>query len=1214
MTTYELYINGILCDIDSGESITLRYQSPIFSELDSIQSNRSYNISLPLTVNNLRAAGHAQRVDIDSRVPYIKLPAALYMNGVPLFTKGYAVVTDISDTINVTLTWGNVDNFQPLFDNSLRDLGPQLEEPGADHIDWNESSRILDANTGNEYPGVAYWGVNFGAGLGNPKYIHPSVQVSTILEAIEKQHGITIDGKERLAYSPNLGPIVPLVGKNGDEVSNEAEALYGSPMFDGPNVVWYPESTAKSDPRGIKSTVWFTQDLSDVNCNNIHIKIVGLDGASEFRIGYGSTEDSMILRLQSVTTEGSVTILKEWTSTRKESISSTYFSNYYFDNIEEIINVEGVEGHLMLSGVTDVVTLPGSGASWEVSVWGDWDDIVFPTSFPVAANLPDMSQGDFILALMNMNGLFAYADKDDPDTIRLISIDDIQTKAMTGEIVDWSRKVILNDFNRVDMPDASEFTIDNLAQSNILDYDNDEDVKTETYGIIKVKNENIDKETELVTLPFSASENEETDGITCALVPIYELQSDGDVNYSECSDRILSGRGVITEGKVKCIGVFDPWMKFGGEKGLVETKYSSYRKVVSQIRLVTIRVRLTAIDLYNLDYSKPVYISQFGQLFAIYSVETGDDDICECQLLRLNVEKYYLKLNGRYSDATFDNIAASGDSITVDIDTNGTPYISNPSSAAGFSASISEDGKTCSITVPQISGTMIRTYSFTIALKELASVSRTVTISQLPATGYFLRIDGMDSDYTKSVTADEQTVVIPVSANGTVKVTRSVDAVVESATMAVDNTYISIKVRENTGSSSRSSVITLTLSEDESISRKITISQASAAASGYYLTFSGEDSYSKTVTGEEQTIVVPCETNGTLKYIDTVGSGIESYELSPSNDSVTINMRRNDTGVNRLTRLAIGIEESGTIQRLIEITQEPAESVEYYLRINNSDEDSYSKNVGDSKTFFNLPIDTNGTVKVMTEGIDYVEATVDTQNKWITFGISENNTTSSRICNILVTLEEDDSIRRYVYITQSAAPAVEYYLTFNGETSYSETISGDAQDVVIPCETNGTLRHIDTVGTGLSSYELSPDNTSVTLKMSQNSNIGNRTTRVSVGIAEDTSIQRLIEITQKPSASESYYLKLNGYTLNPSIPNIPSTGTSIDIEIDTNGTPYISDYSPIPGFSIEITGGNTLCSVVIPKNENANVQVYTFTVSLRESTLKRIVTITQNAK
>mgnify|MGYP001716757567 CR=1 FL=1 len=41
MTTYELYINDILCDLSSDEVVTLLYQSPIFSSLDSIQSNRS---------------------------------------------------------------------------------------------------------------------------------------------------------------------------------------------------------------------------------------------------------------------------------------------------------------------------------------------------------------------------------------------------------------------------------------------------------------------------------------------------------------------------------------------------------------------------------------------------------------------------------------------------------------------------------------------------------------------------------------------------------------------------------------------------------------------------------------------------------------------------------------------------------------------------------------------------------------------------------------------------------------------------------------------------------------------------------------------------------------------------------------------------------------------------------------------------------------------
>ena len=220
MTTYELYINDILCDLSSDEVVTLLYQSPIFSSLDSIQSNRSYNVALPPTPTNMQAIGQAARPDVDADAPYVRLPAALYQDGVPLFTQGFAVVTDIADTINVTLTWGNVDNFQPLFDNGLRDLGPQLEELEAERIDWNENTTILEGNTTNEYPGVAFWGVNFGMGLSKPKYLHPSVLVKTILSAIEKYIGMTFDGKERLAYSKNLGPIIPLVSKNGDEMEN----------------------------------------------------------------------------------------------------------------------------------------------------------------------------------------------------------------------------------------------------------------------------------------------------------------------------------------------------------------------------------------------------------------------------------------------------------------------------------------------------------------------------------------------------------------------------------------------------------------------------------------------------------------------------------------------------------------------------------------------------------------------------------------------------------------------------------------------------------------------------------------------------------------------------------------------------------------------------------------------------------------------------------
>ena len=752
MTTYELYINDILCDLSSDEVVTLLYQSPIFSSLDSIQSNRSYNIALPPTPANMRAIGQAARPDADADAPYVRLPAALYQDGVPLFTQGFAVVTDIADTINVTLTWGNADNFQPLFDANLRDLGAQLEEAGADHIDWNENTTILEGNTTNEYPGVAFWGVNFGMGLSNPKYLHPSVQVKTILSAIEKYNGITIDGKERLAYSKNLGPIIPLVSKNGDEISNEAVALrftanstnfknqiYG--VLGRGNIIKDPHEIAY----GSCTTKFNKTDLS------VHITIKPSNGTGAY--GYFTHRppewgDPKEMHIMLTELDGNSEIVKSTilgTSYNVELVGSTgdgvnvYRFNFVpldityplIENTEILLHYEDPAGEIYISN-------PYS-TPLTVNIWANWTDCAFPTRFPVAPNLPDISQGDFILALMSMNGLFAYADKDSPNTIKLISIDDIIANVQNNDIIDWSDRVILNDFHRVDMPDASIFTIDDLAQSNILDYDNDDDVKTDTYGTITIRNENIEKETELVSLPFSASENATTNEVNCALVPIYEDHSTEDkenITYSECSPRILSGRGAFMSGIARCIGVFDPWMRFGGEEGIVKTRYSSYQKVVDRLRIITIRAKLTALDLYNLDYTKPVYIAQFGQIFAIYSVETGENDICDCQLLKLKVDgvvaaTYYLRLDGKNEDSQWVAEADGINGTAYAITSNGTPYIVDYDSRL-YVDLYEEDGDLyLSIYAPENAGTEEINYNPVIlGIQENDAVRRQVAVSQ----------------------------------------------------------------------------------------------------------------------------------------------------------------------------------------------------------------------------------------------------------------------------------------------------------------------------------------------------------------------------------------------------------------------------------------------------------------------------------------------------
>lgn len=853
MTTYELYINDILCDLSSDEVITLLYQSPIFSSLDSIQSNRSYNIALPPTPANMRAIGQAARPDVDADAPYVRLPAALYQDGVLLFTQGFAVVTDIADTINVTLTWGNADNFQPLFDANLRDLTIYIPAPeGAEgdwvsYIEWNENTQLLDS-TGEE-PDAAFWAINFGMGLSNPKYLHPSVPVSAILDWIEQYNGITIDGKDRLAYSPHGGPIIPLVSKNGDEISNKTEALRftaNSTNFKDKIYGVLGRGSIIQDPQNIAYGSCTTKfDRADYK---VHITINPNDGAGSYSY-FADTltgweiPEAMNLMLTEVDANGGIvksTALSTSYNVEYLGITDSGLRKYRFDflalnTIYTLTETTEILLHYEVqTGVVYSYSNPYS-ETLTVNIWANWEDCAFPTKFPIAPNLPDISQGDFILALMSMNGLFAYADKNSPNTIKLISIDDIIANVQNNDIIDWSDRVILNDIHRVDMPDASAFTIDDLAQSNILDYDNDDDVKTDTHGTITIRNENIEKETELVSLPFSASENITTSGVNCALIPIYEDDGKGGANYSECSPRILAWKDDQTyNSSAICTGRFDPWMKFGGEEGIVKARYASYQKVVDRLRLITVRAKLTALDLYNLDYTKPVYIAQFGQIFAIYSVETGEYGICDCQLLKLKVDgvvpvHYYLYLDGQNADQSKTDITSAGTTITYSVQSNGTPYVVSKDSRLTVTLQTAEDGTILlTIKVPQNTSDADIDYAPVIlGISEADPVRREISISQ-KGKEYYLTLNGSAGDISINIEAAAKQNRVSWSSNGTPQIlSYSGDAV---ALAEVDAYAVNIYSYANTTSEQRTGQVTVYLKEAPSIERKIVVIQEAAAA------------------------------------------------------------------------------------------------------------------------------------------------------------------------------------------------------------------------------------------------------------------------------------------------------------------------------------------------------------------------------------------------
>lgn len=676
--TKELYINGQLCDLEDTPSLI--FQSPVFNDLDVIQSNRSAEINLPLTPRNRKAFGLIDRIDIlDDSAVYRKHSAAYYLGGFPIFTRGYAMVTDVTDTINITLVWGNIDNFQPLFDASLRDLREQIiEVAGADYVEWNENTKYVDPD---ETTLAGFIQIDFGAGR-NINYSHPSVQVSAILDVIQKYHGITIENITRLSQTSDKHPmIVPLVSKNSGPDSwysdrfEASSAHYGN---SGSSNTALKFREIVSDKRSILTDQNYAIDVSSTK--TIDVSIISYSSAVFFP-GMRAASASPTLKLRGDSGNGTSEVLLSVEGIDTGSGIRFGVKPDLFNNVE--VNVEDYDTvrWILSNAVTiDATTSDEFTVAAKFIITPHFDDIQFPSPFPIAENLPDMTHAEFLSALMTMAGLFAYPDSSDSNTIRMMSPDQFYNSTDTidydyrivdsgdnrtpntqtdrrivdshldATIQDWSRKVILNDRGEIWRPEGTEFTIGDYAQTNTLDYDNDEDAEMlNTQGIISIDNENIERENELVSLDFSASTNRtgwnpDRPDRPFAFVPCYEEQTVSGakkVNYAAPSARILADVNTTIEdgngspaGRYRH-GLFPRTMYFGGSEGIVAKRYADYQRILKKFRMITVYVKLTVADICNLDYRRRVYLDVYGCYFAIYSVTTGEDGICECKLIKL---------------------------------------------------------------------------------------------------------------------------------------------------------------------------------------------------------------------------------------------------------------------------------------------------------------------------------------------------------------------------------------------------------------------------------------------------------------------------------------------------------------------------------------------------------------------------------------------------
>lgn len=243
-------------------------------------------------------------------------------------------------------------------------------------------------------------------------------------------------------------------------------------------------------------------------------------------------------------------------------------------------------------------------------------DLVTPGSsepaFVIQNYMPDISVVDFFKAINQMMGWYLEIQS---GNLVMASIEQFLDKSRA---VDWSGKLA----SYSDMPDSISYNINDYAQRNWLRYKPDDNVSTNADGYIAVNDKTLNLDKNILELPFAA-----TDGGNYVRQYITTITEDGDTNteFVKTEPRIFKVRdnGPLDENGNEIPELyFDYTLKWNG---LIASNYAYFQNIIGSPKVATVQLRLSDFDLLNLDFTKPVYIRQYGSYFAIIEIQnTGD--------------------------------------------------------------------------------------------------------------------------------------------------------------------------------------------------------------------------------------------------------------------------------------------------------------------------------------------------------------------------------------------------------------------------------------------------------------------------------------------------------------------------------------------------------------------------------------------------------------
>lgn len=147
----EIYIDGQLVDVSEATEVTLEIRSNFLSDVNDLESNRSWTIELPKTMRNLAIMGTPNRLGTGSKWAHQYHECEIRLGGIPIVTEGRATLDSCEDGIAMVVYWGLFKNFIKLQETDM-----QLNElPTPVHVPYAKNNKA-DAYTTFTTRGYGY--------------------------------------------------------------------------------------------------------------------------------------------------------------------------------------------------------------------------------------------------------------------------------------------------------------------------------------------------------------------------------------------------------------------------------------------------------------------------------------------------------------------------------------------------------------------------------------------------------------------------------------------------------------------------------------------------------------------------------------------------------------------------------------------------------------------------------------------------------------------------------------------------------------------------------------------------------------------------------------------------------------------------------------------------------------------------------------------------